>query len=62
MLFRLIPVIVCAVALATGLYIARPKAQSAGGALVVQTCGTLPQAFTVGSTRSLTVDVNGNTC
>lgn len=33
-----------------------------GGALVVTTCGTLPQAFAVGSTRTLTVDTNGNLC
>jgi hypothetical protein len=62
MLLRIIPVIVAGVVLGLGVYIARPKAQSGGGALVVQTCGVLPQAFTAGSTRSLTVDVNGNTC
>lgn len=31
-------------------------------ALVVQSCGTLPQQFSPGTTRQLTVDVNGNLC
>lgn len=31
-------------------------------ALVVQTCGTLPQAYAVGSTRQPTVDANGRLC
>ncbi len=31
-------------------------------ALVVTTCGSLPQAYAAGSTRQPTVDVNGNTC
>lgn len=33
-----------------------------GGALVVTTCGTLPLAYAVGSTRSLTVNTNGQVC
>jgi hypothetical protein len=32
------------------------------GALVVATCGSLPQAYPAGSTRSIVVDVNGNLC
>ena len=59
---RVIPVVLAGSLLLLGAYIARPKAQVAVGALVVQTCGVLPQAFVAGSTRSLTVDVNGNTC
>lgn len=59
---RLVPVIMAGALLLLGVYIARPKAQGTVGALVVQTCGTLPTAFAVGSTRSLTVDVNGVTC
>lgn len=31
-------------------------------AMVVQTCGTLPQTYAVGSTRIPTVDVNGKLC
>jgi hypothetical protein len=31
-------------------------------ALVVQACGTLPLAYTAGTTRPLTVDVNGKMC
>lgn len=38
------------------------KAQGSGGALVVATCGTVPQVFAVGSTRSLTVNQNGQVC
>lgn len=38
------------------------RAQGSGGALVVATCGTLGQAFAVGSTRSMTVNVNGQVC
>lgn len=38
------------------------RAQFSSGALVVQTCGTLPQAYAAGSTRSVTVDTNGNLC
>lgn len=38
-----------------------PRADT-GGALVVATCGTLPQAYAVGSTRSLTVNTNGQVC
>jgi hypothetical protein len=45
-----------------GLSIVVPRAQSGGGALVVTTCGTLPQAFVPGSTRSLTVNTNGVLC
>ena len=33
-----------------------------GGALVVATCGTLPIQYAVGSTRSLTVNTNGQVC
>jgi hypothetical protein len=32
------------------------------GALVVQTCGTLPQPYAVGSTRQITVDTTGQLC
>lgn len=38
------------------------KAQGSGGALVVVTCGTLPLAYTAGSTRALTVNTNGQVC
>ena len=38
------------------------NAQTAGGAKVVAVCGTLPQVYSVGSTRQLTVDVNGQVC
>ncbi len=33
-----------------------------GNALVVTTCGALPQAYSAGATRQPTVDVNGNLC
>ena len=39
-----------------------PRSQSGGGALVVASCGTLPQAYAVGSTRQPTVTTNGITC
>lgn len=45
-----------------GLVVHLARAQSSSGALVVTTCGTLLQAYTVGSTRTITVDTNGNTC
>ena len=45
---------------ASGLFVDLSRAQS--GALVVQTCGTLPLAYKPGATRSNTVDVNGNAC
>ena len=35
---------------------------SAQDALVVATCGTLPQAYATGSTRQLTVDTSGRIC
>lgn len=31
-------------------------------ALVVSTCSTLPQSYVAGSTRSMTLDLNGNLC
>ena len=34
----------------------------AGGALVVTTCGALPSAFSVGSTRSFTLNTSGQIC
>lgn len=37
-------------------------APASADALVVTTCGTLPQAYSAGGTRLETVDVNGNTC
>jgi len=33
-----------------------------GGAYVVATCGTLPVAYAVGSTRSITVNTSGQAC
>jgi len=36
--------------------------QKVDAATVVQTCGTLPQPYTVGSTRPVTVDTNGQVC
>ena len=50
-----------AVVMGTSIYIGA-KAQGSGGALVVATCGTLGQAFAVGATRSLTVNINGQVC
>jgi hypothetical protein len=38
------------------------QAQGSGGAFVVATCGTLPLAYAVGATRSLTVNTNGQVC
>lgn len=38
------------------------RAQFPSGALVVTTCGTLPQAYAAGSTRSLTVNTSGSLC
>jgi hypothetical protein len=38
------------------------RAQGSGGALVLTTCGVLPQPYAIGSTRQVTVDVNGVTC
>jgi hypothetical protein len=38
------------------------SAWAQGTARVVQTCGTLPQAYTPGSTRDTVQDVNGNFC
>jgi hypothetical protein len=35
---------------------------NAQDALVVQSCGTLPKAYSPGSNRQVTVDINGNTC
>jgi len=61
-MLRILAVVSVGAALALVGAMISPRAQSGGGALVVQTCGVLPQAFTAGSTRSLTVDVNGNTC
>lgn len=40
----------------------KASAQGSGGALVVATCGTLPIAYSVGATRALTVNVNGQVC
>ena len=37
-------------------------AADSSGALVVATCGTLPLAYSVGSTRALTIDTNGLVC
>lgn len=54
-----------AVLLAMGLagtVVYNAKAQGSGGARVVATCGTLPQAFAVGATRQLTVNTNGQVC
>ena len=52
-------IILCA---ALALWVSQPKAQFSSGALVVQTCGVLPLAYAIGSTRQLTLDTNGNTC
>lgn len=38
------------------------RAQAGGGALVVSICGTLPQAYVAGSTRTWTVNTNGQVC
>lgn len=38
------------------------SSQTGNGALVVAVCGVLPLSYAVGSTRSITVDVNGRTC
>ena len=32
------------------------------GALVLATCGSLPLAYAVGTTRSMTLNVNGQVC
>ncbi len=41
-------------------FVASANAQSTG--TVVLTCGSLPLAYTVGSSRPVTVDINGNSC
>lgn len=53
-----------ALVMGTSIYIgARAQAGGArGGALVVATCGTLPQAYVAGSTRTWTVNTNGQVC
>ncbi len=38
------------------------RAQSGGGARVVTTCGSPPQAYVPGTTRQLTVNTNGQVC
>ena len=38
------------------------RSQAGGDALVVATCGTLPQPYAVGSTRQPTVNTAGVTC
>lgn len=40
----------------------RLQAQSGNGARVVATCGTLPQAYSAGSTRQVTVNTSGQVC
>ncbi len=45
-----------------GIALLLPLCTSADAALVVTTCGTLPQAYTAGSTRPLTVDTTGKLC
>jgi len=59
-LLRALLVMLCLVSLAA--LSARLQAQTGNGAKVVAVCGTLPQAYTAGSTRQLTVDVNGQVC
>lgn len=54
--------IVLAIALLLVNLTVRLHAQMSAGALVVQTCGTLGQQFSVGSTRQLTVDTTGVVC
>ncbi len=39
-----------------------PLATSADAAMVVTTCGTLPTPYAAGSTRSWTVNTNGQLC
>lgn len=39
-----------------------PSSAQQGGALVVATCGTLPQAYAVGSVRQLTINTSGLLC
>ncbi len=45
-----------------GFVLLLPLATSADAATVVAICGTLPVRYVVGSTRPMTVDVNGNLC
>lgn len=40
----------------------RGRADSGSGALVVSTCGSVPKAFAAGSTRSITVNTQGQVC
>lgn len=49
-----------AMVMAAAIY--QASAQGSGGALVVATCGTLGQAYAVGATRRLTVNINGQVC
>lgn len=49
-------------ALLAFLLILPTAALAQSGALVVATCGTLPQSYKTGATRPLVVDVNGNIC
>lgn len=50
-------------ALLTVLLLAGNKLKAdSGGALVVATCGSLPKAFAAGSTRSITVNTQGQVC
>lgn len=44
------------------LFLAPVAARAQGNALVVTTCGTLPLAYTAGSQRPPTIDVNGVNC
>ena len=57
-------VLLIAAALFANFLIPPPSAVRAdsSGALVVTTCGTLPLAYSVGSTRQLTVNTNGLVC
>jgi hypothetical protein len=55
------PIVIGAVIL-TVAWMFSARAQTGGGALVVTTCGTPPLAFTVGATRQLTVNTNGQVC
>ena len=52
----------CATLVALLTWVSLPQSAEAQGALVVQTCSTLPKAYTPGATRQPTVDINGNAC